>query len=319
MADPTSPARQVASLDLSRLLLFAKVAELGSLTRAAVAMDTLQSAVSRRIAALERDCGGRLFHRTGRGVTLTDLGRRVLPAVTTLLADAERLTLEMRASPGAAVGTVSIGTLPSLSHPLVNLLFAAVRERHPGIRLRVLEGSSGQLDEWVSSGRVDIALLFRYGRSVPRHEQALSKVDTYLVGPVGDALTRGATVPFARLHHLPLILPGAPNGLRVALDQCARRKRVELSVVLEADSLPIQKDVVAEGGGWTILAGHAVSQDVRDRRLQAARIVTPSIDRIITLCTTTRRPLSQAAREVARLSSEIVAGMVRAGTLRHGR
>ena len=96
MADNTSPARQVASLDLSRLLLFAKVAELGSLTRAAVAMDTLQSAVSRRIAALERDCGGRLFHRTGRGVTLTDLGRRVLPAVTTLLADAERLTLEMR-------------------------------------------------------------------------------------------------------------------------------------------------------------------------------------------------------------------------------
>ncbi len=66
-------------MEFARLKLFIQVAEAGSLSKAAVLLDSVQSAISRQIAALERDCGRRLFDRTGRGVTLTDFGKRVFP------------------------------------------------------------------------------------------------------------------------------------------------------------------------------------------------------------------------------------------------
>ena len=95
-------------IDLERLRLFVQVAELGSLTKAAVARDSTQSLISRQIAALERECGGRLFERTGRGVKLSPFGSDILPRVVRLLADADQLASDMRSNAGPPTGRVSI-------------------------------------------------------------------------------------------------------------------------------------------------------------------------------------------------------------------
>lgn len=304
-------------MDLASLKLFALVAEHGSLTRAAVSLDAVPSALSRKLAALERDCGGRLFHRTGRGLTLTELGERILPRISGLLAGLDELSHEVRSHAGVPGGAVRIGLLASMAHPLVDRLFREMRARHPEVRLNVFGGSNGQLDEWLASGRIDMAVLFRYGRAEVGNEQALGVVDTYLIGPAGDALTRAPTVKFDQLDQLPLVLPGPPNGLRVILDQLARRKGISLSVVLEANSLPVQKDIVAGGGVYTVLAGYAAGREVREGRLQAARLVSPGIERIVTLGITNQRPASLASREVARLIRRIVDDMSDSIALRH--
>jgi LysR family nitrogen assimilation transcriptional regulator len=304
-------------MDLASLKLFAVVAEHGSLTRAAVALGTVPSALSRKLAVLERDCGGRLFHRTGRGLTLTELGERILPRISSLLAGLDELSHEVRSHAGVPGGAVRIGLLASMAHPLVDRLFREMRARHPEVRLNVFGGSNGQLDEWLASGRIDMAVLFRYGRAEVGNEQSLGVVDTYLVGPAGDALTRAPTVKFDQLDQLPLVLPGPPNGLRVILDQLARRKGISLSVVLEANSLPVQKDIVAGGGVYTVLAGYAAGREVREGRLQAARLVSPGIERIVTLGITNQRPATLASREVARLICRIVDDMSDSIALRH--
>jgi LysR family nitrogen assimilation transcriptional regulator len=303
-------------VDVARLRLFAQVAEAGSLTKAAVMLDSVQSDISRRISALEHEFGGRLFHRTGRGVALTELGEQILPRVRELLEAADRLSSEVKGTAIAPRGEVRIGTMPSLSHPLINLLFRRTAEHFPQVRLHVFEGSSGQLDEWLKYGRLDLAILFRYGKASLRNEDVLALADSYLVGPIEDALTQAPTIDFAKLDGLPLILPGVPNGLRVALDGLAKRKRISLRVVMEADSLPIQKDIVADRGGYTVLAGHAVLQDVEAGRLQAARIVNPGIERIIALGTTTHHPLTLASREVGKLVHVIAEEVVQAGMLK---
>jgi LysR family nitrogen assimilation transcriptional regulator len=288
-------------MDLAKLKLFAEVAEHGSLTKASIALSSVPSALSRKIAALERECGGRLFHRTGRGVTLTELGQRILPRIKELLGGLDVLSQEIRANAGVPSGQVRIGLLASLMHPLIDRLFRDLRERHPGIRLNIFGGSNGQLDEWLASGFVDMAVLFRYGKSEVGNEQPLGIVDTYLVGPKNDPLTRQPTVKFSVLDKLPLILPGAPNGLRVILDQLARKRGIELNILMEVNSLPVQRDLVAEGGIYTVLAGYAAERDVRAGLLQTSRIVNPSIERIVTLGLTSQRPASLASREVARL------------------
>lgn len=83
-------------------------------------LDTAQPAIGRQIGQLEREWGGRLFHRTGRGVALTELGEPVLPRAKSLLAQAAELVDEIKGTAGVPSGDVRIGVLPSLSQPLIN-------------------------------------------------------------------------------------------------------------------------------------------------------------------------------------------------------
>jgi DNA-binding transcriptional LysR family regulator len=305
--------RGVAAVDLPRLRLFAQVAELGSLTKAAVMLDTAQPAISRQIGQLERDWGGRLFHRTGRGVALTELGARILPRAKALLAQAAELAEHISGTAGVPSGDVRLGVLPSLSHPLISMLFRHARASFPGVRLQIFEGSTGQIEEWLANGRVDIAIRYRYGRSLPRSELRLAEVETYLIGAADDPLLRGPTVRFARLDALPLVLPGAPNALRVLLDQTAKKLGIALSVVIEADSLPLQVGVAADNRCYTILPIHCVHHELQAGRVRAARIVNPGIARTIALGTTSQRPSTAAGRAVAKLVRDIVGELIGTG------
>jgi LysR family transcriptional regulator, nitrogen assimilation regulatory protein len=287
--------------DLPRLKRFLAVAELKSLTKAAVALGTTQSALSLQMAALERDCGGRLFDRTGRGVALTELGVRLVSGAQELLRSAEFLTQEIRGVAGVPVGEVTVGLLPSLASSLASGLLGAVLAEFPQIKLRILEGSNGQLDEWLGSGRLDVAVLYRYAPSKAAGEETLGLIDSWLVGCKGDPLTKSDSIAFAKLHELPLILPSMPNGLRATLNQLAIRKRIALKVLVEVDSIPTQKDLVASGFGYAILGQQAMMNELREGTLQAARLVQPGIARAVTLATSNRHPLTLASKSVTQL------------------
>lgn len=286
-------------MDLQKLEFFVCVSQFGNLSKAAVALDTLPSIVSRQIAALERSCEGKLFHRTGRGMTLTDLGERVLPRAQATLAEFHNLQAEIKAQQGVISGEVRIGLVPSLAQAVSATLFRTAQQQYPGVKLIIMEGVSAQLDTWRSNGEVDITILFRAGQSELRSEDSLGSVDTYLVGARGDALTAGAAVRFSELSGLPLVLASAPNGLRADVEKQAQRLGIELSIVLETNSLAVQTELAARGGAYTIMAGHAASQRL-SAGLQASRIVDPAIVRTIALGIASHRPASVATRHIAR-------------------
>ena len=283
----TSPKPTQIRLELTAELhkwrAFLAIAELGSLTRAALYLNSNQSLLSRQLNALERDCKARLFARTGRGVTLSDVGLRILPQVKALLGSAEGLEQEIRGEAREPAGQVVLGSLPSITNAIVAQLYLRLRTKYPEIQLRLLEGSSGQVEEWMADARVDIAILYRYGKAISNQEQPLATVDSYLIGAPGDRLTRAPEVPFAALDGLPLVLPGAPNGLRTALDSLSRQEKIGLQPLLEADSLPVMRSMVAEANLYTVLPIHTVWQEVRDGRLQAARLISPTLQRIVSM------------------------------------
>lgn len=312
-ASKPAPPRTDLCADLTRWRTFVVIAELGSLTRAALVLNSNQSLLSRQINALERDCGARLFTRTGRGVELSEFGRRVQPRVRALLEQAEQLEGEIRGEASEPAGLVTLGSLPSISHPLVGRLYAELRLRHPAVRLKVLEGSSGQVEEWLVDARVDLAILYRYGSALPEQEQALAVVDSCLIGPPGDALTAAGEVPFSALDGLPFILPGAPNGLRTTLDALARQEHIALAPVVEADSLPLQKALVGQERLYTVLPLHAVWQEVADGRLQAARIVRPGIQRSVAMAFARSKGNARAVSAVAARIVAIVGDMAGKG------
>ncbi len=299
--------------DLHKWRAFLAIGELGSLTRAALFLDSNQSLLSRQLNALERECGARLFNRTGRGVELSEVGQRLFPRVKALLTDAQDLEHEIRGEAREPMGRVILGSLPSISNPLVGRLFSEIRSRLPAVSLKILEGSSGQVEEWLADARVDVAILYRYGPSLPEAEQSLAVVDSYLIGGVGDRLTAEPEVRFAALDGLPFVLPGAPNGLRTALDAMARQHHIALAPVIEADSLPLQKSLASHEGLYTVLPLHAVWTEVADGRLQAARIVDPPFQRIVSMAFSKSKGPGRAVTAVASQIVDIVNDMARAG------
>jgi len=315
---PTTPLDINITTDLQRWRMFLAIAELGSLTRAAHFLDSNQSLLSRQLNALERECKNRLFVRTGRGVEMSDMGKRIYPQVKALLEHAERLEFDIRSEVHEPAGRVTVGMLPSIGSSIVGRLFVALRERYPEIKLKVLEGSSGQVDEWLANARVDIAILYRYGVVAMPQDQSLATVESYLIGPKGDRLTAAPEVEFKNLHGLPFILPSAPNGLRTALDAVARQEHIALNPVIEADSLPLQKNLVASEQLYTVLPLHAVWHEINAGTVQAARIVSPSLQRSVSMVLTKTKGPAKAVSAVASKIQEIVDEMARNGMWRLG-
>jgi DNA-binding transcriptional LysR family regulator len=284
---------------LKQLQSFVGVAEHGSLARAAAASDQAESLISRHVGALETEWGDRLFERTGRGMVLSDFGRRMLPEVRAALEQLDRLGGVVREAAGVPTGTVHVGVLPSLARQLLPLLFADLRATAPAVTLHAAEGFSGNLDEQLASGRLDMAVINRYGAAALRGEEVLGTADTYVIGRAGDPLLAERSVPFKALAGVPLVLPSAPNGLRTTLDQLSRRHGVQLHVVMEVDSAGSMTDVALSGHAFTLLPLMAVKGELALKTLDAARVVKPAIHRTIVLALTTQRPLSRAARHVA--------------------
>jgi len=269
--------------DLHKWRAFFATAELGSITRAALYLDLDQSVLSRRINALERACNARLFNRTGRGVRLSDVGEQLFPLVRTLLQDAEYLEQEIHGQARELVGEVKLGLLPSTAHPLIRRLFSRLRKQSPKIHLKIFEGSSGQIEEWLTDSRIDIAILYRYAEKCPPGETALAYVDSYLIGAAGDARTRAGEIRFQELDGLPFILPSAPNGLRNTLNSLVRAHQIRITPLIEADSLPLMKSIVEHEHMYTVLPLHTVWQEVDEGRLSAAKLRDPTIRRIIAM------------------------------------
>ena len=295
-------------MDFTTLRTFASAAELGSLSRAATSLGMAQSALSRQISALEAELGGRLFHRTGRGMLLTELGQSLLPRARALIADAEALAQEAQSMMSTPRGLVSVGVIPYLSHPLTSQLYAAVRERFPFIQLRLFEGYSGDIEDWVAAGKVDVGL-FNHYRSGRGMRDALVSANMHLVMAANDPLMAQGAIKFKALAHLPLVLPMRPNGLRSLLDELCLRAGITLDVALEVNSPTMIKDAVMRGGLYSLQAPSAVSQERAQGWMGSVVVSDPSIHLSTMLASTSSHPLSSAAREVFRLLPDLVRGV----------
>jgi len=294
-------------MNLSSVRLFLEVAEAGSLSKVAARRQTVQSHISRQITDFEAECGGKLFRRTGRGVELTELGTRAAARLRPWLQETEQLSQALRAESGQLSGPVRLGIIPSAAHPLVTRLFERLQAEHPGIRLDIAEAQGTELDAMLDSGAVDLAVLFRYQRPSGREEQLLCVANTYLVSAPGDPLTRGPTLNFSRLAGLKLVLPRRPSHWRNALDETARSLGFKLEPVAEADSLTVQKELVANSRGlYSVLGPYSIAAELRDGRLQASKLVRPDLCRHVTLAFPKQGKLSPACKAAAGVIQQLV-------------
>ena len=294
-------------MDLKQLDYFVHVAELGSFTRAASQLQVVQSALSRQVRALEVELRQPLFERTGRGVTLTEAGKRLLEHGRGILQQVARARLDIEDQRGAATGRIVIGLPPSVSRTLTGPLVAAFRKRFPKATLSVVEGLSTYVMEWLAIGRVDCAVVYNVAPSPAVDLLPVLDESLYLVSaraPRGKLL--GRPVSLGDVAGLQLVIPSRPHSIRMLLEAALASEGLRPSVALEIESIPAILDLVSRDGLHAVLALNAIESSGRAESFTARPIGRPRLVSTLWIATSAQRPRGPLIEQTTTLVRELL-------------
>jgi LysR family nitrogen assimilation transcriptional regulator len=286
-------------MELRQLEMFIGIADAGAYSRAAMRLSISQPILSRRVKALERELGVALFHRTGRGVLLTEAGALLEQYARGIVENTHTAVKAVKASSATQQGPVVIGMPASISAVLSVPLIQAFRRAMPGVSLKFMEGYSGHVLEWLGAGLTDISILYDAPRLniASLRAEALLKDELFLLGPRADPAGVGkGPVQAARLSCIPMILPGRPHGVRVLVDEALSTLGLEPNVEMEVDAMHAMLQLVESGLGYAVLSYACVAPQIAQGRMRIWRIVQPGITRSLVIATSTQRPSTKAVR-----------------------
>jgi LysR family tcuABC transcriptional regulator len=304
---------------LRQLRYLVRVIELGSISRAALDLELVQSALSQQISRLESELSTRLLQRSSKGVTPTEAGLAFFREAQLVLRHAEQAVRSAQES--RLSGGVSVGMAPTTASVLGLPLLRAMRERYPDVRLHVVESLSGHLTGMLNARQLDLAILFdsQAGRRwsvMPLLEEKLFLIESRQ--PEAAIAAPSAKPPkrmsVAQLAALPLILPTGSHGLRSTLESAFARAKCKPNVVAEIDSLAMLMDAVDSGLGCTVQPWAAVGRYAdAAQRFKLTEISDTLARRATALCSLSDDELSPAGLAARVVLADCAREAVRSG------
>ncbi|BAO81210.1 transcriptional regulator [Serpentinimonas raichei] len=291
-------------MDLKQLGYFVRVAELGSFTKAAAALQVAQPALSRQVRLLEVELRQNLLLRNGRGAVPTEAGQLLLEHGRGILHQVERAREELGLVRGTLAGRVAIGLPPSLARLVAVPLTRSFRQQLPQARLSITEGLSVSMQDALLNGRLDLALLYN-AQPLPELDlQPLFDEELLLVqARSGAAAQPPAPLPLAELAQLPLLIPTRPNALRMHVEVELAKLGLRPRIALEIDGVSAILDLVADGLGCAVLSRHAVAASGKPAAFAVRPIGPPALQIQVALASSAQRPSTltqRAARDLIR-------------------
>lgn len=257
-------------MELRHLQALLGIADSGSFSRAAQALGTVQSNVSAQVARLERELQVNLVDRA-TGV-LTEEGEVVAARARRVIAELDAMIADVAALRDQVVGTVHVGVIGTTSRWLVPELFARAQERHPHVRLSIVDGTNSTLGPQLAAGRLDLAVM-----SLPVLEDELAasplfEEDLMLVlpkaHPLAEKVAAGSCplpLPLRTLEELDLLLPLSGTALRDGIDAALSLQGVEVHPSMELDGVRLIASLTLDGYGPAILPASSLSTFMRER------------------------------------------------------
>jgi LysR family transcriptional regulator, nitrogen assimilation regulatory protein len=296
-------------MDLKQLEYFLRVEECGSFSAAAAFLRVAQPSLSRQIRLLELELRHDLFIRHGRGVVLTEAGKRLAEHAQLILreVDLAREALE-RLNPGVA-GQLALGMPSSLIGILGVPLLTEFRMRSPGVCVSITDGLSISLQEWLLAGRLDVALLYKPLPSsdintIPVLEEEL------LLFSRAKGVSASEPITLAQVAKLPLILPRRPHEIRTLTEQQMASIGCKPNIALEVDSIPAILEFLAVGDHCAILPRYAVSIYSKKNAYSGRPIVDPGLCSKLVLATAAKRATNVLQDHSIKLIVEVCDGML---------
>jgi LysR family tcuABC transcriptional regulator len=300
-------------MELRQLRYFVRTVELGSMSRAALDLDLVQSALSQQISRLEGELSTRLLQRSSKGVVPTEAGLAFFREAQLTLRHAEQAVRAAQQS--RLSGTVSVGLASTTAVVLGVPLMRAMRARYPDVRLHLVESMSGHLTGMLNARQLDLAVLFDTGVARRWSVMPLLAEKLYLMRSrfAGEA-DAAAFTSMAKLDGVPLILPTGAHGLRSTLDAAFAQADIKPLLVAEVDSLTMLMDAVCAGLGCTVQPWAALGRvQNAAQRLQWAEITDDQVHRSNALCSLSDDELSPAALATRVVLADCARALVRSG------
>jgi len=291
-------------MDLRQLECFVRVVELGSMTRAAAALNVAQPALGARIKKLEEEVGGALLIRHSRGVTATAAGAELLERAKVILKLVNEARIEIIRQAGSAVRPLRLGMTPSLMNIIGPYIADRAVQELPRLKLSLSEDMSHILASSLRREEVDLILAY----DVP-DETAFWRLPLYredLVFVTTAARAAEGSIAFTRVLDEVLILPERHDSVRALIERTAAFLGGNVRVGQEIRSISGIKAMILRGVGAGVLPYATVMDDVRDGLLAIRPIDSPELRRILFLAGIRNEASSQDVGQISKLIQDAI-------------
>jgi DNA-binding transcriptional LysR family regulator len=250
---------------LDHIRMFLVAMEEGSLNRAAVRLRVSQSALSRNMQTLEAEIGGTLFERTPNGVRPTDAGHALAHSMPAVIIAYEAGVAEARRLARGQRDFLRIGYLGSAAQTYLDPALAALRQKHPGIKVKLLDLSPGEQIAALRKGEIDLAIIGQEGCFIANefYTRKMATLPVVAVLPADHPLATRKSIALKELAGEAFI--GAPEedmpGRDRWISQLCKRAGFRANFVQMGHTLSQSFTIIASEGAVTL--GPAYLRDFR--------------------------------------------------------
>ncbi|WP_055616811.1 LysR family transcriptional regulator [Streptomyces phaeochromogenes] len=258
-------------MEIRLLVTFEKVAAVLSFTQAAAELKYAQSSVTSQIRALESSLGVQLFDRLGSRIRLTEAGDRLLPYARQII----ELSEEARAAVVGTEepsGTLTVGTMESLTSYRLSPLLELFHHRYPGVRLSMRPTLGDETRQALRQGTYDVGFLMeRETEHAGLEVTQLAEEPLALVAAPGHPLAGAAVsaVSTADLVREPLLATEPGCAYRDLFEEELNTRSAEPVSFMEFGTIEATKRAAAAGLGIALLPAVTVAEELADGRLVA--------------------------------------------------
>jgi DNA-binding transcriptional LysR family regulator len=290
-------------MTLEQLRIFVAVAERQHVTQAAHALLLTQSAVSAAVAAIETRYAVTLFDRVGRGIRLTETGKRFLAQARAVLARAAEAETVLSDLSALKIGSLALSASQTVGNYWLPSLMQRFHASNDGIALTLTIGNTETVREAVHEGQVDLGFIEGPIDDPLLSVTAIADDEMVMVAP--PRLVHAKRLGAADLAKIPWVLREHGSATRVILEEVLHHAGVAaaaLKIVLELPSNESVRAAVEAGAGATLLSRHAVDASLRSGTLE--RLPFPLPKRHFYVLRHKQRYLSAAAKAFLALVRE---------------
>jgi DNA-binding transcriptional LysR family regulator len=287
-------------MDLRRLEIFAKVAELGSFSRAAETLFLTQPTVSEHVRALEDELGVQLLDRLGRGATPTPAGQLLLAYARRMLTLSREAHQALERFQGRMSGELVVGGSTIPGEYVLPALVGQFKAKYPDISISLLIGSTRQVSDWLDEGRVEVGVVGARPAARTLAARELMADELVVVVAATHPWARRGTITLADLQTEPMVVRERGSGSRDAVEHALHEAGIAPAtrrVVGEMGSTQAVKQAVRAGVGIALISRRAVEDECRAGLLACVKVKDLRVARAFYLVThrdRTRSPLAEA-------------------------
>jgi len=258
------------------------------------------------VRLLEVELRQNLLVRNGRGAVPTEAGQLLLEHGRGILHQVARAQEELGRVRGGLAGRVAIGLPSSLARVLTVPLTRAFRQQLPDASLSIREGLSVDLQQSLTNGRLDIAVLYNAQPHADIEIAPLLTEELLLVQPRPSGLLEDpppGPISLQEVARLPMVIPSRPNAIRMHIESEMANIGCRPNVALEIDGVAAVLDLVADGAGCALLSRNAVASSIRPSAFTTRSVGQPALRIKAALVTSSLRPTTltqQATLELIR-------------------